>query len=130
MYHPVQDRPSGRLTLRQVRILRETAAASRGPTHGSGGPLPQVPKPRRLQRIFTRTDGNESNDVVTVNGTAHRFEQVNCLQLLERLSLSGKRVALERNGESCRAATVPRRWPTATRSKSWLPLAAVDLERY
>lgn len=38
--------------------------------------------------------------LVTVNGTAHRFEQaLNCLQLLERLSLSGKRVALERNGE-------------------------------
>ena len=38
--------------------------------------------------------------VVTVNGTAHRFEQaLNCLQLLERLSLAGKRVALERNGE-------------------------------
>ncbi len=37
---------------------------------------------------------------VTVNGTAHRFEQaLNCLQLLERLNLSGKRVALERNGE-------------------------------
>lgn len=38
--------------------------------------------------------------VVTVNGTAHRFEQpLNCQQLLERLSLAGKRVALERNGE-------------------------------
>lgn len=38
--------------------------------------------------------------LVTVNGTAHRFEQaLNCLQLLERLSLAGKRVALERNGE-------------------------------
>lgn len=38
--------------------------------------------------------------VVTVNGTAHRFEQpLNCQQLLERLNLAGKRVALERNGE-------------------------------
>ncbi|MEK7836294.1 MAG: sulfur carrier protein ThiS [Pseudomonadota bacterium] len=38
--------------------------------------------------------------LVTVNGTAHRFEHaLNCLQLLERLSLSGKRIALERNGE-------------------------------
>ncbi len=37
---------------------------------------------------------------VTVNGTAHRFEQaLNCQQLLERLNLAGKRVALERNGE-------------------------------
>lgn len=38
--------------------------------------------------------------VVTVNGTAHRFGQpLNCQQLLERLNLAGKRVALERNGE-------------------------------
>ncbi len=37
---------------------------------------------------------------LTVNGTAHRFEQaLSCQQLLERLSLTGKRVALERNGE-------------------------------
>ena len=37
---------------------------------------------------------------LTVNGTAHRFEPpLNCQQLLERLSLAGKRVALERNGE-------------------------------
>ena len=38
--------------------------------------------------------------LVTVNGTAHRFEPpLNCQQLLERLNLAGKRVALERNGE-------------------------------
>jgi sulfur carrier protein len=38
--------------------------------------------------------------VVTVNGTAHRLEQpLNCRQLLERLNLAGKRVALECNGE-------------------------------
>ena len=37
---------------------------------------------------------------ITVNGTAHRFEHpLNCQQLLERLNLAGKRVALERNGE-------------------------------
>ena len=37
---------------------------------------------------------------VTVNGTAHHFEQaLNCQQLIERLNLAGKRVALERNGE-------------------------------
>ena len=37
---------------------------------------------------------------VTVNGTAQRFEQpLSCQQLLERLNLAGKRVALERNGE-------------------------------
>ncbi len=37
---------------------------------------------------------------ITVNGTPHRFEQLlNCQQLLERLNLAGKRVALERNGE-------------------------------
>ena len=37
---------------------------------------------------------------LTVNGEARRFEQpLNCRQLLERLSLAGKWVALERNGE-------------------------------
>ena len=37
---------------------------------------------------------------LTVNGEARRFEQpLNCRQLLERLNLAGKRVALERNGE-------------------------------
>ena len=37
---------------------------------------------------------------VTVNGTARRFEEpLDCQQLLERLNLAGKRVALERNGE-------------------------------
>jgi sulfur carrier protein len=37
---------------------------------------------------------------LTVNGEARRFEQpLNCQQLLERLDLVGKRVALERNGE-------------------------------
>ena len=37
---------------------------------------------------------------LTVNGMAHKFEQpLNCRQLLERLDLAGKRVALERNGE-------------------------------
>ena len=37
---------------------------------------------------------------LTVNGEAHRFEQaLNCQQLIERLELAGKRIALERNGE-------------------------------
>ena len=37
---------------------------------------------------------------LTVNGQARRFEQpLNCQQLLERLELGGRRVALERNGE-------------------------------
>jgi sulfur carrier protein len=37
---------------------------------------------------------------LTVNGEAHSFEQPpSCQQLLERLNLAGKRVALERNGE-------------------------------
>jgi sulfur carrier protein len=37
---------------------------------------------------------------LTVNGEPRRFEQpLNCQQLLERLNLAGKRVALERNGE-------------------------------
>jgi sulfur carrier protein len=37
---------------------------------------------------------------LTVNGEARHFEQpLNCRELLERLNLAGKRVALERNGE-------------------------------
>ena len=37
---------------------------------------------------------------LTVNGKARRFEQsLNCQQLIERLQLAGKRIALERNGE-------------------------------
>ncbi len=37
---------------------------------------------------------------LTVNGEAHSFEApLNCRQLLERLSLADKRIALERNGE-------------------------------
>jgi sulfur carrier protein len=37
---------------------------------------------------------------VTVNGASHRFEQpVNVRELLEKLSMAGKKVAVERNGE-------------------------------
>ena len=37
---------------------------------------------------------------LTVNGEAHRFDEtLNCQQLIERLELAGKRIALERNGE-------------------------------
>ena len=37
---------------------------------------------------------------IIVNGEQRRFEQVlNCTELLNRLELAGKRVALERNGE-------------------------------
>jgi sulfur carrier protein len=37
---------------------------------------------------------------VTVNGTAHRFEQpLEIAALLARLELAGKKVAVERNGE-------------------------------
>ena len=37
---------------------------------------------------------------VTVNGAAHRFEEpVNVRQLLEKLAMAGKKVAVERNGE-------------------------------
>jgi sulfur carrier protein len=37
---------------------------------------------------------------LTVNGETHRFDQaLNCLELLDRLALAGKRVALECNGE-------------------------------
>jgi sulfur carrier protein len=37
---------------------------------------------------------------VTINGESRRFEApLNCAELIERLELKGKRVALERNGE-------------------------------
>jgi sulfur carrier protein len=37
---------------------------------------------------------------LTINGEAHRFEHaLNCRQLIERLHLAGKRIAIERNGE-------------------------------
>jgi sulfur carrier protein len=37
---------------------------------------------------------------VTVNGAAHRFEQpVNVRELLEKLAMAGKKVAVEKNGE-------------------------------
>ena len=37
---------------------------------------------------------------VTVNGTAHRFdEQLGIAALLARLELAGKKIAVERNGE-------------------------------
>jgi len=37
---------------------------------------------------------------VTVNGAAHRFEApVDVRTLLEKLSMAGKKVAVERNGE-------------------------------
>jgi sulfur carrier protein len=37
---------------------------------------------------------------VTINGESRRFNApLNCADLLARLDLSGKRVALERNGE-------------------------------
>ena len=37
---------------------------------------------------------------LTINGEAQRFEQsLSVAELIERLQLSGKRVALERNGE-------------------------------
>jgi sulfur carrier protein len=37
---------------------------------------------------------------VTVNGSAHRFEHpVNVRELLNKLAMAGKKVAVERNGE-------------------------------
>jgi len=37
---------------------------------------------------------------ITVNGEQRQFKQpLNCAELLSRLELAGKRVALERNGE-------------------------------
>ena len=42
----------------------------------------------------------ESMIAVTVNGELRRFEApMNCAELLAKLELAGKRVALERNGE-------------------------------
>jgi len=48
---------------------------------------------------------------VTVNGTAHRLEKpLQVLGLLEKLELTGKKIAVERNGEivpkSAHASTV------------------------
>ena len=37
---------------------------------------------------------------VTVNGSSHRFAEVlDVAQLIERLELAGKKIAVERNGE-------------------------------
>ncbi|MBI3042891.1 MAG: sulfur carrier protein ThiS [Betaproteobacteria bacterium] len=37
---------------------------------------------------------------ITINGELRRFETpMNCAELLDKLELAGKRVALERNGE-------------------------------
>jgi sulfur carrier protein len=37
---------------------------------------------------------------LTINGVPHRFDRpLNCSELVERLQLGGKRIALERNGE-------------------------------
>ena len=50
---------------------------------------------------------------VTVNGAAHRFEApVNVRELLEKLAMAGKKIAVERNGE-----IVPRARTTKTRCR-------------
>ncbi len=37
---------------------------------------------------------------VTVNGAAHRFEQpLNLISILEKFEMTGKKIAVERNGE-------------------------------
>ncbi len=37
---------------------------------------------------------------VTVNGSAHRFEQpLSVVSILEKLEMAGKKIAVERNGE-------------------------------
>lgn len=37
---------------------------------------------------------------VTVNGAAHRFDApVNVVELLEKLDMAGRKIAVERNGE-------------------------------
>lgn len=37
---------------------------------------------------------------ITVNGEQHRFDSpLTCLQLIERLQLSGRKLAIEKNGE-------------------------------
>jgi len=37
---------------------------------------------------------------VTVNGASHRFDApVNVVELLEKLDMAGKKIAVERNGE-------------------------------
>lgn len=48
---------------------------------------------------------------VTVNGSSHRFdESIDVAQLVERLALAGRKIAVERNGE-----IVPRSAHRATR---------------
>jgi sulfur carrier protein len=46
---------------------------------------------------------------VTVNGTAHRFETpLDIRAMLEKLSMAGKKVAVERNGEIVPKSLHPR----------------------
>jgi sulfur carrier protein len=48
---------------------------------------------------------------LTVNGEARRFDQpLTCHQLLERLDLAGKRLALERNGEIVPRSRLAEQW--------------------
>ena len=48
---------------------------------------------------------------VTVNGERHEFDEpLNCSELLGRLELAGKRVAIERNGEIVPRSRFPEQW--------------------
>ncbi|OGA52154.1 MAG: thiamine biosynthesis protein ThiS [Betaproteobacteria bacterium RIFCSPLOWO2_12_FULL_62_58] len=45
---------------------------------------------------------------ITVNGERRQFEQaLNCAELIARLELAGKRLALERNGEIVPRSRLP-----------------------
>jgi sulfur carrier protein len=48
---------------------------------------------------------------VIVNGAAHRFERpIDVVALLEKLQMSGKKVAVERNGEIVPRSLHPQTW--------------------
>jgi sulfur carrier protein len=54
----------------------------------------------KLQKFPDLPTGPTALIALTINGEGRRFEQpLNCLQLLAQLELTGKRVAVERNGE-------------------------------
>jgi len=53
-----------------------------------------------VECIPSLTNSNFKSMQLTVNGAPHSFEQKpNLFQLLEMLNLTGKRLAVERNGE-------------------------------
>jgi len=60
-----------------------------------------LPNRSQAARILASLSASEIPVIaLTVNGEAHQFERaLNCRELVERLNLAGKRIAIERNGE-------------------------------